>query len=142
MRQLNMSFSFACVALELQSVFFCLGLSSRFLSLSYTYITRWSEAEEKLLCACVWLIRPWQCTIVFLALCLSRFYLRFLFFTPAASSSFSSATATASSPEAFVDPMCLSLPSLKPLRHAGLIDVRVQAMQMRICRQREKVERR
>jgi len=41
----------------------------------------------------------------------------FLFFTLVTSST------TASSPKAFVDPMCLSLPSLKPLRHVGLIDV-------------------
>ncbi len=54
----------------------------------------------------------------------------FLFFTLVASST------TASSPKAFVDPMCLSLPSLKPLRHVGLIDVCV-CKQCR-CEYREK----
>jgi hypothetical protein len=51
-----------------------------------------------------------------LSLALS-FALYFLFFTLVASSTIASRL------EAFVDPMCLSLPSQKPLRHVGLIDV-------------------
>ncbi len=44
LRQLNMSFSFACVALELQSVFFASDyLRIFFLSLLHLYITRWSK---------------------------------------------------------------------------------------------------
>jgi len=95
---------------------FRLVLSSHFFfSFFYTFITRWSKVSEsikKLMYLCVWFIRLWQCTIISLSLCLV-----FLFFTLVASST------TASSLEAYVDPMFLSLPSLKPLRHVGLIDV-------------------
>jgi hypothetical protein len=115
-----MSFFVRLCCLQASICLFCLGLSSHFFFFFYTFITRWSKVSKSItktyVCVCIAHLpmAMHNHLALSLSLCLC---LVFLFFTLVASST------TASSLEAFVDPMCLSLPSLKPLRHVGLIDV-------------------